>query len=658
MELRYFHSLDLPRFYVLCRGKSTRKTGVCRAGVDSRFSGTLVQKVRNRKTTYRPVDSSRGSTVNSVYSTVRYAFPTGANQTANSHKSQEPTSNSHKSQPTVATMHSNQEKIQSRMVPSSDGSTNNPSVHDDTLEKDVNLEGAEEAMPSISGSETESTRSHESNADAAESKTSWWRRLVILSLCAIFLIVLPISIRFAVADENKNGGEGEVGPYYRSSHFGGSPSCEDCGGRRYGEHVKMTADGNRIFVSTWADDGLVEVWDYDTETGDWILKNKLILHIPPAAGTDEGSVALLDLAINREGSRMVLSTISSSTNAMRNERLVRVLEDATGDGTDWVQIGETMDSYELGLYNEFIKDIYKRDNTTAAEGWGMTLDMSTDGNIIVVAAPHADRDPYELYSYDLLVGAVQAYQHVDSIKSGDAQAGNSANRTWIPMGQTLFGDFKESQMGERLALSGDGLRLIVSENDRAGYFKAYVYDYDGTEWKKNGWDSLFVDDVDRLSDVVALSRDGQVLALAQADESPSAYSDLPYRGTVTIYKYDSEEMKYREVQTLQGEVAFQHFGTSIALSDDYTLIVGSANSYYSKVKYDRLEVFRLNETEDTWKRVGPAFGRNVETGWRAVDISSDGARIVAGAYYEGLELPSGNRIWSSGLVDVYELNDE
>ena len=89
--------------------------------------------------------------------------------------------------------------------------------------------------------------------------------------------------------------------------------------------------------------------------------------------------------------------------------------------------------------------------TADYDSFGEALDLSADGSIMAVAAPLAD-DATGRFS----VGRVQIY----SI--------NSNTNKWQQLGQDLFGRAASDSFGQGLALSDDGLTLVVTSED-AGY---------------------------------------------------------------------------------------------------------------------------------------------------------------------------------------------
>jgi hypothetical protein len=301
------------------------------------------------------------------------------------------------------------------------------------------------------------------------------------------------------------------------------------------------------------------------------------------------------------------------------DRFVTVFEDVDGKGTEWAQVGNS-------LGETYVID-HSENETETARRWGKAVAISSDGSMFVVSAPGMSyyNLRYQQKPWTYFLGMVQAFQ----------LAANGT--TWIPLGQTLFGEYKDDQLGEKMALARNGQRLILSSTLYSEHTWFYVYDMVDGQWEKSrygGNDELSTSHTSRDSDVVAISQDGLLVAISAADDSPSAYSDNPYQGKLRLFKWSDRKKRFYFIDYIQGEESFQHFGISMAFADDdqYTIVVGSKNSRDARFPDgDRIDVFRMNSTEK-WERASPSFGWHVtDDGWNAVDISADGKRVVAGA---------------------------
>lgn len=492
---------------------------------------------------------------------------------------------------------------------------------------------AQQDPPDIEAATASTTAGEDDNPETAlpqdnkEETHPWWKRTffrVLLALAGIVLVVIVILIPtvFLKKEEYK-------GPYYRDTNFDGlagySASCEDCSGIHYGSHVKLSADGNRMVFTSLRNEGTVEVWDYKDTSNEWVQHSLLFPHDVNNVGghhrnLHENGTNIVDLDISEDGSRLLISQRTHYQASYKAEVVVGVYEDLNDEG--WTQVGQVLEIFAVNL---------TRVNETEpieVQGWGDAVKMSSDGNIIVVSAPKVDYySPLYTSVWNQNIGMVQAFQLVKE---------ESNEETWKPFGQPLFGRFEFDELGEKMALSGDGDRLaLTSRVDGDSFTYVYIYEMVDGAWENDIYgddDKVHASHTSRASDVIAISRDGKVLAVAESDFSPSAYHDKPYQGAVEIFMWDNFEEEFISVDMLLGDEAFQHFGTSIDIADDYTLVVGSSNSYSSRFPDgDRIDIFRMNNVTSEWDRVGPSFGWHVNDGWNAVVISADGTRVVAGA---------------------------
>jgi hypothetical protein len=207
-----------------------------------------------------------------------------------------------------------------------------------------------------------------------------------------------------------------------------------------GKFVKLSADGNRMFAVSSSSTEMVEVWEF--EDG-WHFRSRVVL--------PEKESEFLDLAINGNGTRVILSTKNYEQNGEESRFVptVRVfgLPRRQHGVADWKLVGEAMDDFCLNLPATQFTGFRRGDNnTTNAEGWGATVDMSEDGSHIAVAAPGVSIHSRGRHAHNF-VGAVQVFQHVDTI-TDESILVRYPNCTWIPKGNLLTGDFDDVRLAQ------------------------------------------------------------------------------------------------------------------------------------------------------------------------------------------------------------------
>jgi hypothetical protein len=222
-------------------------------------------------------------------------------------------------------------------------------------------------------------------------------------------------------------------------------------------------------------------------------------------------------------------------------------------------------------------------------------------------------------------------------------------------------------------LTKDGDRLIASERlftyDGSGNF--LIFNYDGSSWRESFGSFVVVSNQRRDTEVVAASRDGEVLVVAEADSLPSSFMQAQYRGLIHIYRYNSDRCEYVLADRIHGEHDFLHLGSSLAITDNYTIVLGTASTGLRdrRTAPDHLIVYKHvmeqdNEENDTlakhrWVRQAPLFGPTAEEAWWSLAVSSDGQRVVAGATLDRWEAETVGaatlEAGMDGLVVVFDL---
>lgn len=206
---------------------------------------------------------------------------------------------------------------------------------------------------------------------------------------------------------------------------------------------------------------------------------------------------------------------------------VTVFDDVKGNGTEWLQVGDSLEAVAIDQLNN---------ESVTVRRCGEAVAMSKDGAMIVVSAPYTSRLFRE--------GLVQAYE----------LAANGT--TWIPLGQILFGEY-DDKLGEKMALAGNGERLVLSNRigDSESTASFHTYELVDGQWEPR-FQYLGVGSemrtyhTSRDSDVVAISQDGLVVAISAADDSPSAYSDTPYQGEAELYKWNDRRKEFEFIDKL------------------------------------------------------------------------------------------------------------
>lgn len=396
----------------------------------------------------------------------------------------------------------------------------------------------------------------------------------------------------------------------------------------YGGIVRLSANGRRLFVSSSLPAN-VQVWE-ETPIG-WKWQSQ----IPLVNGESDAETKLLDLAVDDLGTCLVVSV-----ETVKGDAHVRVYESA--DGTNW-ELGEGLDLTEA-LVNA----------SGSSPTRGQRVAMSGDGRIIAVAMPYVNRrSSPEVVLYNR-TGVVQIFQKAANHTVAKIESNNSSSSssTWIPMGLALRGYLHEERLGERLALTADGSRLVVSRHlfspTSPGVLQVY-------QWQEPWWilvnASISIASPAHASNVLSLSRSGEYLVVAEADALPKG------RGDVRVYHWDAVGTTYRSAWQSKGNQNDLHWGMTVAVAEDATLVVTSrANPVLRGAATDRVVVYRRESTENDTTLKWQADGLTLQQGtaYSSASISTDGRRIALGASHHVSYAEEGARY---GLVTLWDRDD-
>ena len=186
----------------------------------------------------------------------------------------------------------------------------------------------------------------------------------------------------------------------------------------------------------------------------------------------------------------------------------------------------------------------------ASEQSGWAVAMSADGNRIIISA-RANSDIANL------VGQVRVY----------TWNGN----TWTRTGQEINGDVAGDEIGHSVAMSADGNRIAIGailNNGRAndaGHVRAYTWN--GTAWTKSGSDIDGEAEFDNLGYSVAMSADGNRIAIG----APLTDDGGDMAGSVRVHTWNGTAWAQTGA-TINGKAVMETAGHSVAMSANGTRI--------------------------------------------------------------------------------------
>jgi hypothetical protein len=186
------------------------------------------------------------------------------------------------------------------------------------------------------------------------------------------------------------------------------------------------------------------------------------------------------------------------------------------------------------------------DGESAGDDSGTSVALSSDGNRVAIGARSNDGS---------------------GSNAGHVRVFDWNGTVWTQAGLDLDGESAGDDSGYAVALSGTGSRVAIGayENDGSGSLAGHVrvFDWNGTVWTQAGLDLDGENADDDSGQSVALSSDGNRLAIG-ADDNDGSGSDA---GHVRVFDWNGFVWTQVGVD-LDGESAGDDSGRRVALSSD------------------------------------------------------------------------------------------
>ena len=247
---------------------------------------------------------------------------------------------------------------------------------------------------------------------------------------------------------------------------------------------------------------------------------------------------------------------------------------------------------------------------------GESVALSSDGTIVAIGAIRND-DAGDL------AGHVRVYQY------------DSTSTSWQQLGDDIDGENANDQSGMSVDLSSNGLIVAIGAKEgaanSAGQVRVYQYDSTSTSWQQLGDDIDGENAGDENGMSVALSSNGLIVAIGAPGNDGVANN----AGHTRVYEYDSTSASWQQLgDDIDGENVNDHFGSSVALSSDGTIVAVSAIFGGAAMFAGHVRVYEYDSTSTSWQQIGDDIdGENAgDSSGTSVALSSDGNTVAIGAY--------------------------
>jgi hypothetical protein len=308
----------------------------------------------------------------------------------------------------------------------------------------------------------------------------------------------------------------------------------------------------------------------------------------------------------------------------------------------------------------------KASNTSAFDLFGLSLALSGDGNTLVVGAMYEDSNATGLngdQSNDLATNSGAAYVFVRSAGVWSQQAylkssNSSAN-------DSFGGSLALSSNGDTLAITAggeDSAATLVNgnQNDDSAPESgaAYIFTRSSGVWTQQAYIKASNTEASDSLSRVALSDDGNVLALGASGEDSNALdvngtqanNSASDSGAVYVYTRSGGSWSHQAYLKASNTAASDAFGRALALSGDGTILAVTADgedSVATGVNGNRSDNSASGSGAlYTFTRIGGTWSRG-----DYVKASNTGASDSLGSYKPGLSTDGSTLVVASGYED-------
>ncbi|MEM8490787.1 MAG: Ig-like domain-containing protein [Pseudomonadota bacterium] len=350
-----------------------------------------------------------------------------------------------------------------------------------------------------------------------------------------------------------------------------------------GSAIALSSDGQTVAVGAPFNTGAGRIRVFRWAGTEWFQLGNTI---PAETGGDDAGRSV---ALSSDGQTIAIGAPrnqgGSDLGRRGHARVYRL------NGSTWEQLGGDIDG-EIDL-----------------ERAGDAVDLSSDGQVLAVGAPYQD-------DLDRLPGRTRLYRWTGLF--------------WEKLGTDIVGEAGDDLFGASVSLASDGETVAIGapRNDDNGADSGHVrvYRWNGVDWTQQGRDIDGESSLDRSGTSVALSADGQIVAIgAPTNNGPGGFEDN--RGHVRVYWWF--EGNWNQVGTdIDGEAAIDTSGRSVALSSDgQTVAIGALGNDGGGSFAGHVRVFSLSRVNQppTAEDVHAAVARNISGISRSVQVILEGA---------------------------------
>ncbi|MFS1526412.1 histidine kinase [Microbulbifer sp. 2304DJ12-6] len=461
---------------------------------------------------------------------------------------------------------------------------------------------------------------------------------------------------------------------------------------RFGFSVSLSEDGNTLAVGSYGESSNATGIDGDQASNDLAESGAVYVFVRTgtawaqqayvkASNTNEADSFGYSVSLSKDGSNLAVGAPSEDSNATGI--------DGDQDNNDAVNSGAAYVFVRTGT--TWTQQTYvKASNTDGDDRFGMTVNLSGDGNTLAVGAAYENSDA---------TGIDGDQANNDLFDSGAVYVFSRTGATWAQQAYLKASNTDElGRFGRSISLSDDGNTLAVGaygdnsdavgiDGDQSNYSAffsgaVYVFSRTGASWAQQTYiKASNTDENDLFGRWVSLSGDGNTLAVGAPREGSNAIgidgdqanNDLAESGAVYVFVRTgiawAQQAYVKASNTNEADI----FGWSVSLSGDGNALAVGAPDESSNAKGidgDRSNnaaigsgaVYVFVRTGTTWAQQSYVKASNTDghdSFGGTISLSRDGNTLAIGAQFENSNATgingdqTNNDALGSGAVFIY-----
>lgn len=241
--------------------------------------------------------------------------------------------------------------------------------------------------------------------------------------------------------------------------------------------------------------------------------------------------------------------------------------------------------------------------------------------------------------------------------TGHARVFEWRGGTWIQLGEDLDGHGHRDGYGQAVSISADGDRIAIGGASHGDRFEegenaghVQIFDWNGSAWTQVGQDINGQDHGEFAGEAVALAADGNRVLIGATGWDGTGSGP----GLARVYEWDGSTW-LQLGQDIEGEAPGDDFGLGAAISaDGQRVIVGARFNVNGGESAGHARVYEWDGTR--WVQLGTDIDSQFiqsGTGY-SVDITADGARVIVGSPSSPTGPSESLPQWTTGRARVFD----